>query len=211
MTNRWADPEHALDYLGRADTIPHRAEGESVLLDHLPDRLDRVLDLGCGDGRLLALVLSARPDATGVALDFSPAMLEKARRRFDGHQSVEVLAHDLDQPLPDLSPFDAVVSSFAIHHVSDQRKEGLYAEAFDLLAPGGPFLNLDHVTSPTKGLHRRFMAYLGQTPGQEDPSDQLAPLEPQLDWLRSIGFDDVDCHWKWLELALLAGVRPGDS
>jgi tRNA (cmo5U34)-methyltransferase len=32
-------------------------------------------------------------------------------------------------------------------------------------------------------------------------------LETQLEWLRDIGFRDVDCHWKWLELALLAGVR----
>lgn len=42
----------------------------------------------------------------------------------------------------------------------------------------------------------------------EDPSNQLASVERQLDWLRRIGFADVDCHWKWLELALLGGRRP---
>ncbi len=209
MANLWTDPEHALDYLGRADTIPHRAEGESVLLDHLSDQLDRVLDLGCGDGRLLALVLSARPGASGMALDFSPAMLEKAQMRFSDHPSVEVRAHDLDQPLSLTGPFDAVVSSFAIHHVSDRRKQNLYSEVFDLLGPGGIFLNLEHVASPTERLHHRFVSCLGQTPEQEDPSNQLAGLEPQLGWLRAIGFEDVDCHWKWLELALMAGVRPG--
>jgi tRNA (cmo5U34)-methyltransferase len=33
-------------------------------------------------------------------------------------------------------------------------------------------------------------------------------MTPQLDWLREIGFVDVDCHWKWLELALLCGAKP---
>ncbi len=206
--NRWPLEEHVQWYLTRADSIPHRTEGEAELLAHLPSSLARVLDVGCGDGRLMALVRAAFPGAWGTAVDFSPAMLAAANERFDGDTDVDVVDHDLDDPLPELGRFEAIVSSFAIHHVDDQRKRALYQEVFDRLLPGAPFLNLEHVASPTLRLHERFLAELGMALADDDPSNLLAPVEAQLEWLRAIGFEDVDCHWKWREMALLGGVRP---
>lgn len=206
--NRWPDVDHALAYLAKADTIPHRAEGAAEVVAHLPEQVERVLDLGTGDGRLLDLVLTARPGSTGLGLDFNAEMLARARERFTGDGRAEILGHDLDDPLPDPGPFDVIVSSFAIHHVTDGRKEALYGEAFERLRPGGAFLNLEHVASPTEALHRAFLAALDIDPADDDPSNLLAPVEDQLAWLRAVGFTDVDCHWKWRELALLAGTRP---
>jgi SAM-dependent methyltransferase len=206
--NLWTSPEHALDYLSRADKIPHRTEGEAVLLDCLPRTLHRVLDLGSGNGRLLALVKLARPEVKAVAIDFSPTMLDELRHRFAADPKVQVLAHDLDQPLPPLGAFDAIVSCFAIHHVPHERKRALYNEIYPLLTPGGVFCNLEHVASPTERLHHQFLATISTRPEDEDPSNKLLDLETQLGWLRTIGFEDVDCHWKWRELALLAGTKP---
>jgi tRNA (cmo5U34)-methyltransferase len=76
-SNLWQLPEHALAYLAQADAIPHRTEGEAVLLEFLPSRVRRVLDLGSGDGRLLALVRMVHPHLHGVALDFSDAMIAR--------------------------------------------------------------------------------------------------------------------------------------
>jgi tRNA (cmo5U34)-methyltransferase len=205
----WKSAEHALEYLSRADSIPHRTEGEVALIEQLPENVSRVLDLGTGDGRLLELVKLSRPEATGVALDFSPTMLDKAHERFAGDGSVRIVEHDLNDSLPDLATFDAVISCFAIHHCEDGRKRELYGEVFNVLDPGGVFCNLEHVSSPTQRLHERFRDALGVAPEEEDPSNRLLDMQTQLRWLREIGFSDVDCHWKWLELALLGGVKLG--
>lgn len=207
--NLWSRPEHVQGYLARADSIPRRAEGEASLLEWVPAHTRRVLDLGSGDGRLLARVLDLLPNATGVAIDFSPEMLGRLRARFaDTPDRVTIVAHDLDRPLPDLGTFDAVVSSFAIHHVADARKRALYAEVFAALTPGGMFCNLEHVASSTDALHLAFLETLAVAPEDDDPSNKLCAVDTQLGWLRDIGFEDVDCHWKWRELALLAGRRP---
>ena len=71
------------------------------MFELLPARVERVLDLGTGDGITLALVLAARPEATGVGLDFQDEMLRRARERFAGDARVEIGRHDLDEPLPD--------------------------------------------------------------------------------------------------------------
>jgi SAM-dependent methyltransferase len=202
--------EHAQQYLALADRIPHRAAGEAVLLELVPRGVRRILDLGAGDGRLLALLRIDRPDARGVVTDLSPTMLDAARARFAGDALVEVVEHDLDAPLGVLGEagsFDAVVSCFAIHHCSHARKRALYAEVFGLLAPGGVFYNLEHVASPTPELHEAFFVAMGMTLANEDESNQLLDVETQAAWLREIGFAQVDCFWKWRELALFGGVK----
>jgi tRNA (cmo5U34)-methyltransferase len=205
-----ADEGKVSRYLDRAEEFPHRTEGESVLLEHVPRDARRILDLGTGDGRLLALLEADRPEMLGVGLDFSDLMLEAARKRFADDDRIELVEHDLANPLPTLGRFDAVVSSFAIHHLEHERKRTLYGEVFDLLEPGGVFANFEHVASPTHRLHLAFFAAIEEPLENEDPSDRLLDVETQLGWLRGLGFDDVDCYWKWLEMALLIGVRPAE-
>jgi SAM-dependent methyltransferase len=207
-SEEWTDAERVQGYLRRADGFPHRAEGEGVLFEHVPRDARRVLDLGTGDGRLLAHLQADRPEMLGVGLDFSEVMLEGARERFAGDDRVELIQHDLDEPLPPLESFDAIVSSMAIHHLEHERKRSLLAEVFELLEPGGVFANFEHVASPTERLHAAFFAAIDEPLENEDPSDRTLDVETQLGWLREIGFDDVDCYWKWLEMALMIGVRP---
>jgi tRNA (cmo5U34)-methyltransferase len=198
-SSEWSDPGRVAEYLSRE--IPHRSTAEEMLLEALPPKVERFLDLGTGDGRMIALVRGRHPDAGAVGLDASEPMLARAADRFAGEARVELRAHELGLPLTEEGPFDAVVSGLAIHHLEDERKRELFGEVRALLAPGGVFANLDLVSPASPRLHERFRREIGRT--EDDPADRLAGLAEQLDWLREAGFREVECHFKWLELALL--------
>jgi len=61
------------------------------------------------------------------------------------------------------------------------------------------------VRAASERLHERFRREIGRT--EDDPADRLAGLTEQMSWLREIGFAEVDCHFKWLELALTVAVK----
>jgi tRNA (cmo5U34)-methyltransferase len=151
----WKLDDVAAGYLSeRSHFIPDRPRQLEVLLRVVRSAeqpLTRILDLGAGDGVLLKCFLEAFPEATGVAVDFSPVMVEKARQRLSKFgPRVKVTAADLgssDWLRGVESPFDAVVSGLAIHHLTDDRKRTLYQETFGLLNSGGTFLNCEHVAS----------------------------------------------------------------
>lgn len=203
MSDEWSDHGRVAEYLSRE--IPYRQVAEEMLLRALPEEVERFVDLGCGEGRLLALVESRYPDGEGTGLDSSVPMLDRARERFSGSSRIELREHDLRQALPLAGAADAIVSGLAIHHLEDDRKRELFAEIHDLLAPGGVFANLDLVRSASGHLHERFRREIGRV--EDDPTDRLADLAEQMSWLRAAGFAEVDCHFKWLELALMIAVK----
>jgi tRNA (cmo5U34)-methyltransferase len=172
-----------------------------------PNDINRVLDLGTGDGRLLRLLKNQRPDIHAVAVDVSLVMLDHAKKNFANDSNIKAIEHDLGKTLPDIGHFDAVISSFAIHHLTHDRKHSLYKEIYDILNPNGIFCNLDSVALPSQKHHIRFLYAIGFTPETESKSDNLLSMEIHLGWLKDIGFKDVDCYWKWLETALMIGYR----
>jgi tRNA (cmo5U34)-methyltransferase len=211
----WSSVRHATAYLDIVDAVPHRTEGEAVLLEHIPINAKRVLDLGTGNGRLLKIIKANRPNIKGVGLDISPTMLRAAQESFAVDRSLKVIEHDLNNSLffllSELGTFDVIVTSLTIHHMTHKRKRSIYEEVFSLLNRGGIFCNLEHVDSPTSNLHEHFLNSIGDRIARfarDENSDRLLSLDTQLDWLRQIGFVDVDCYWKWLELALIMGIKP---
>ncbi len=109
---------------------------------------ERVLDAGCGSGRVTELLLERLPDGRVVALDASQSMLTEARRRLAPHlgdgnadgdpdpDRVTFVRADLGEPLPPgLGSFDAVLSTAVFHWVRDH--DALFRHLAAVLRPGG--------------------------------------------------------------------------
>lgn len=246
----WKQRDVAAAFLNeRSLHIPERQKQLEVILRVMrfaPRMPARILDLGCGDAILLATALEAWPEASGAAVDFSPLMLEQARSRlaqFADRSSTDGPPKTVEADLGSSAwldalakalgnshlEFDAVLSGLAIHHLAHDRKRELYREIFGLLAPGGVFLNLEHVASPTPAVEEIFDDFMTEhlylrrrEKGEDVTPDQvrrdflerpdraaniLASIEEQCHWLREIGFRNVDCFWKYFELAVFGGFR----
>lgn len=198
--------------------------------------IQHFLDLGCGDGILGAAILGEYPSARGVFVDFSESMLEQAREGFKEYAD-QLAFENLDygdqawaNQINSQGPFDAIVSGYSIHHQPDSRKREIYREIYSLLKPTGWFINIEHVASTAQmniDLFEQHYAtaryFIEKDNGGARTVEQIAEeytnrpdkaanillsTETQCDWLREIGYEEVDCYFRIYELAVFGGRKP---
>jgi tRNA (cmo5U34)-methyltransferase len=233
----WQDVERVRRFLsGTRAAIPLAAEQLQVM-QFLVARafptgdVQRVLDVGSGSGVLSRMLLDQYPQAQAILVDSSEPMLDAARQQFTPEQAI-LLHGNLNDPawvetVRSHAPLDVVVSGYAIHHLSDARKQALYAEIYTLLRPGGIFINIEHVASPSPWVQELFIEAFAdnllaasQARGDgytredilqrlhEPDGDIVAPVDAQCAWLRQIGFLHVDCYMKIYAAAVFGGIHP---
>jgi tRNA (cmo5U34)-methyltransferase len=198
--------------------------------------VENFLDLGCGDGILGAAILGSYPSAHGVLADFSEPMLLQAREGFKEYAS-QLDFMNLDygdkawvNQMQTHAPFDAIVSGYSIHHQPDARKREVYQEIFSLLKPGGWFINIEHIAAESQTSVNLFDKHvidahyaIEQKNGGTKTRDEIADIfmnrpdkaanillsvNTQCDWLRELGYEEVDCYMRIFELAVFGGRKP---
>ena len=216
---------------------PIRDVQTAMALRMIPQPIEapiRILDVGAGYGALAAAVLRDRLNATAVCLDASEAMLKLGpEKNSDLKERMTFTQGSLESPdwlkAVDGS-FDAVISSRALHHFTEnQRRRDIFKELFNLVRAGGCFVNADNVRASTKSLTEHYRnardEYLdryvrGASGGRSNlaeakaatPSSYHGPhnngiLEEELAWLREAGFVDVDCFWKFTTTVVYGGFK----
>lgn len=210
--------------------IPYYESMVDALVSSLPFGTDDAfsfLDLGCGTGTVSARILRAFPRARVTCLDIAENMLAMARSKLGGFVD-EGGTPRADYVHADFAswsssrPFDAIVSSLALHHLpDDDSKRALFRKAFALLSPGGVFRNADIVLSSDADLQalnmRRWREYMLRSVSAREidekwmvshaSEDRPAVLADQLDWLMYGGFVNVDVIWKYYNFAVYGGKK----
>jgi len=220
--------------------VPRRDEQMRVIADLLPrDVPSTILELCCGEGLLAERLLDKYPAATVYGFDGSVEMLDRAQQRLARFGArfqsrlFDLAATDWREPG---FPVHAVVSSLAIHHLTGNDKQALFADVYRLLSDGGVFVIADLVAHESAAGRRAAAERWDRIVRQQsieldgneqafeffkregwnsfrstepDDIDHPSSLLAQLHWLKEAGFVDVDVYWMLAGHAIFAARKPG--
>jgi len=195
----------------------------------------RVLELGSGMGRFTKKIVEKFSNTQIVCVDGSATMLEAAKSRLKEYsKKITFFCKDfgVSSWVEEITgTFDVVVSTGAIHHISDQRKKELFTEVYNLLNTGGYFINGDLFKSKYDVVNKKYYddvwaRYIQQKTHEvlgierdiEDvrnrmytalkkEGDKPSTIEDQLLWLLEAGFPVSDCVWQYYLLAVIVGIK----
>jgi len=202
--------------------IPHYTEMIDALVRAIPFEKDasiNVIDLGCGTGTVAQKIKSAFPNAKISCLDVAENMIRLAQKKLGGTADCYVCGFDefvFDKK------YDVMVSSLALHHLAnDEDKKTFYRKIFDALNDNGVFYNADVVLGSNDRLQELYMAkwmtFMGKTVSSEEienkwlvnykTEDRPTKLMNHLNWLKNIGFSEIDVVWKYYNFAVYGGSK----
>ncbi|MFA6914588.1 MAG: class I SAM-dependent methyltransferase [Endomicrobiia bacterium] len=204
--------------------IPYYIEMIDALLSAISfDKTQKinVLDLGCGTGNLSKRILDKYTNANIVCVDISQNMINIARQKLADYKNVEFVVGDIEE-IEFKDKYDLVVSSLVLHHlVTDDRKKNFYKRIFNMLNENGIFVNADVVIGTSKFLQdiniSSWIKYMQKSCSDEEifskwlkayeQEDRPSKLIHQIEWLKEIGFHNVDIIWKYYNFAVFTGIK----
>lgn len=178
----------------------------------------RVVDLGAGTGLLTQFWFQSFPNAEYILTDIAADMLQVARKRFAGLETVSYQAENYLYKLPDV-PFDTAISALSVHHLEDAQKGKLFANLYDRLPRGGIFVNYDQFCADSPEIDvwqntswESRLAHSGLTEHdlklwkERRKLDKECSVRRQTDMLRQCGFE-TECIYLQQKFAVIAAIK----
>lgn len=179
----------------------------------------RILDLGAGTGLLSYFWYQQCSEAEYVLVDIADEMLNVARKRFAGIDSIFYEILDYSKGLPD-GKFDVIISALSIHHLTDDEKLKLFARIYDKLPEGGIFVNYDQFCAGSEEMNDWFDSYWekqlknsGLTEKdielwkERRKLDKECSVEEEIEMLRQCKFRTVKCIYSYQKFSVIVGVK----
>jgi SAM-dependent methyltransferase len=229
----WKSAEVARTFAAQSgEREAHRREQLTLMARLLPfgpqDALT-FMDLGAGTGAASRAMLDEYPNANAILAEYSPQMTAEGEKLMAAAYAGRYRYVEFDMLAGDWSALDgvrldAVVSTLSIHHLPDQRKQGIFREIYEHLEPGSWYVSFDPIQAANtdlgavwqrvndryepEALHLRAHRTPLEQARYENHVRYMIPLEPQLQWLRDAGFVTVDVFWKRLDMVIYGGSKP---
>jgi tRNA (cmo5U34)-methyltransferase len=181
----------------------------------------RVIDLGCGTGTVALRVKQRFPCARITCLDLAENMLVLARAKLASCDGIEFeqgdfLAH------PFKGPYDAAVSSLALHHLqTDDDKRNFYRRLYAALPPGGVFWTADAALGANPAINKLYMEkwkeYMRRSMterqieerfAKDAQEDRPATLADHFRWMEAAGFVAPEVIWKYFYCGVYGAHKP---
>jgi len=196
--------------------IPDYEEMLAVAADVIPRVAKTIVDLGVGTGALASRCISKAKQAKIFGIDVDAEIMKLAKRRL-GPRAKFLCGSFLGTEIP---PCDAVVASFALHHVPTRQAKGrLYDRIYAGLARDGLLVTVDCHPASDSGLARKqiqaWTAHLRKSYSKAEANKLLSawshedfytPLASELELIRQSGFA-AEVLWRRGAFAVLMGKR----
>jgi tRNA (cmo5U34)-methyltransferase len=204
--------------------IPYYSQMLDALVDVIPFETNasiKVIDLGCGTGTIAKMIKKVFPNSSITCLDLAANMIEVCKQKMKDYPNTSYEVADL-QSYDFKNKYDVAVSSLALHHlITDEHKKIFYRKVFNSLNSGGVFYNADIVLASSAHLQQMYMEkwkeFMRKSLTEDEienkwmityrEEDNPSKLVAQLEWLKAIGFSEVDTIWKYFNFALYGGRK----
>lgn len=193
--------------------VPRYREMLWMILDYIPKDLKpkRIVDLGCGTGNLSEGMVNQYPDAELIAVDLSASILQEAAERLKNYSNIKYLNEDFNTLEFEAGSVDLIVSSIALHHLTDPQKEKLLKKIYSWLSPNGILIFGDQFAGSTDARYQQHMNnWKLSSEGKNVPAsewklwmehqekhDYHTTVENYFKWCKQSGFENTDVVWRY--------------
>lgn len=204
-----------------AKVIPYYYEQHEVMCSFIPfpqKKNIRILDVGIGTGTISKILLERYLNSTVHGVDISEKMIKVCREDLKKYSKRLTISCGAIEKIDPSNKYDLVVAGLSIHHLTNSAKSKFFKNIWKSLNKGGVLLIRDIVRSKSVKINKiyrnlwiDFMNKNNIKPNKitknSKDNDITTTVENHMTWLKEAGFRDVDCVWKYNNVAIIVAYK----